>query len=229
MAAGLLLGLDGFMWKESVVVNRIAVTSVPWFLAVLVCLLRWIYAPHQMRYAYWAAFLFGLCITLHQSLLVAALGIEVALAAGNPRLGRDVFLGNFVVYLLDYLILAVTRDHIFHNLGQAGNAAHLQRRRVGLARSPASGWPSGPRAWAPTGSRSLIMAGLWALGVSFYLYMAVSGMTNPPMQWGYPRTVEGFFHAISRGQYEQPNPTNLVTEPLRFLEPVGDADRGRRR
>src|ERR1039458_9083120 len=27
----------------------------------------------------------------------------------------------------------------------------------------------------------LIMFGLWALGVSFYLYMAVSGMTNPPI------------------------------------------------
>ncbi|MCX6891131.1 MAG: DUF2723 domain-containing protein, partial [Verrucomicrobia bacterium] len=65
VSAGLLLGLDGFMWKESVVVNRIAVTSVPWFLAVLVCLMRWIYAPHQLRYAYWAAFLFGVCITLH--------------------------------------------------------------------------------------------------------------------------------------------------------------------
>ena len=59
VAAGLLLGLDGFMWRESCVVNRIAVTSVPWYLAVLVCLLRWIYAPHQLRYAYWAAFLFG--------------------------------------------------------------------------------------------------------------------------------------------------------------------------
>jgi thioredoxin-like negative regulator of GroEL len=46
-------------------------------------------------------------------------------------------------------------------------------------------------------------------------------MTNPPMQWGYPRTVEGFFHAISRGQYEQPNPTNLATEPLRFASQLG--------
>ena len=59
------------------------------------------------------------------------------------------------------------------------------------------------------------------MGVSFYLYMAVSGMTNPPMEWGYPRTVEGFFHAISRGQYEQPNPTNLITEPRRFLSQLG--------
>ena len=28
---------------------------------------------------------------------------------------------------------------------------------------------------------------------------------------------------ISRGQYEQPNPTNLITEPLPLPQPVGDA------
>jgi thioredoxin-like negative regulator of GroEL len=221
VSAGLLLGLDGFMWKESCVVNRIAVTSVPWFLAVLVCLMRWLYAPHQLRYAYWAAFLFGVCITLHQSLLVAALGIEVALAAGNPRLGRDIFLGNFGVYLLDYLILALTHDHLFHNLG-AKPGMMLIFTAVGWGSLAASIWLAIRTKglgtyWKPI----LIMAGLWALGVSFYFYMAVSGMTNPPMQWGYPRTVEGFFHAISRGQYEQPNPTNLITEPFRFASQLG--------
>ena len=108
----------GWLHVEGVlVVNRIAVSSVPWFLVVLVCLLRWIYAPHQLRYAYWAAFLFGLCITLHQSLIAAALGIEIALAAGNPRLGRDAFLGNFIVYLLDCLFVVLTGDHMIHNIG----------------------------------------------------------------------------------------------------------------
>ena len=196
-------------------------TSVPWFLAVLVCLLRWIYAPHQLRYAYWAAFLFGLCITLHQSLIVAALGIEVAIAAGNPRLGRDAFLGNFIIYLADYVILAVTGDHMFHNIGAKPGLLFLFNA-IGIGSLVASIWLAVRTKglgtyWKPV----LIMAGLWMLGVSFYLYMAVAGMTNPPMQWGYPRTVEGFFHAISRGQYEQPNPTNLITEPGRFLSQLG--------
>ena len=53
------------------------------------------------------------------------------------------------------------------------------------------------------------MARAVVLGVSFYLYEPISGMTDPPMQWGYPRTVEGFFHALSRGQYEKANPTNI--------------------
>src|SRR5208282_1184706 len=220
LAAGLLLGLDGFMWKESCVVNRIAVTSVPWFLAVLVCLLRWIYAPHQLRYAYWAAFLFGLCMTLHQSLIVAALGFEVAIAAGNPRLGRDVFLGNFIIWVGDFIMVAVTGDHMFHNIG-AKQGLLILFNIIGVGSLAASIWltvrtKSLGTYWKPV----LIMAGLWLLGVSFYLYMAVSGMTNPPMEWGYPRTVEGFFHALSRGQYEQPNPTNLFTEPGRYFSQI---------
>src|SRR5689334_5530540 len=45
IAAGWLMGLDGFMWRESVAVNRIAVSSVPWFMLVLIFLLRWIHQP----------------------------------------------------------------------------------------------------------------------------------------------------------------------------------------
>ena len=220
VSAGLLLGLDGFMWKESVVVNRIAVTSVPWFLSVLVCLLRWIYAPHQLRYAYWAAFLFGICMTTHQSLIVAALGFEVAIAAGNPRLGRDAFLGNFLIYILYYLFPVFTGQHIFTNI-EAKPGLFVLFNLVGIGSLVASIMLAVRTKglgtfWKPV----LILAGLWALGASFYLYMAVSGMSNPPMQWGYPRTVEGFFHALSRGQYEQPSPTNPFTEPTRYFGQV---------
>ena len=60
-------------------------------------------------------------------------------------------------------------------------------------------------AWAtlPHG-RSVAGAAFFAqLGVSFYAYMPiVSDLRNPPMNWGYPRTWEGFKHAIMRGQYE---------------------------
>ena len=79
---------------------------------------------------------------------------------------------------------------------------------------PASWWFAGPVAWnfvllalvwltLPNG-RSVAGAAFFAqLGVSFYAYMPiVSDLRNPPMNWGYPRTWEGFKHAIMRGQYE---------------------------
>ena len=58
---------------------------------------------------------------------------------------------------------------------------------------------------------------VWIVGVSVYLYEPISCMTDPPMQWGYPRTVEGFFHALSRGQYGSDEGTNLLQSPRQFL------------
>src|SRR5258707_6557565 len=100
VVAGLLLGLGGVMWSESVAINRISLFGVPWVMIVLLCLLRWIYAPHQRRYLFCAMFFFGICATIHQTLLVAAMGIEAAIAFVQPRLGRNLFLGNSVLYLL---------------------------------------------------------------------------------------------------------------------------------
>jgi hypothetical protein len=42
ITAGLLLGFDNFMWKESVAINRISLFDVPWLMLVAVCLMRWI-------------------------------------------------------------------------------------------------------------------------------------------------------------------------------------------
>src|SRR5208282_3419769 len=54
----------------------------------------------------------------------------------------------------------------------------------------------------------VLVCGLsWLLGAAFYFYEPIACMTDPPMEWAYPRTVEGFIHAITRGQYSPINPT----------------------
>jgi len=90
----------------------------------------------------------------------------------------------------------------------------LSRGALNGLTHPCSWWFCWPIAWnfvllalcwatLPNG-RSVAGAALFAqLGVSFYAYMpVVSDLRNPPMNWGYPRTWEGFKHAIQRGQYE---------------------------
>jgi hypothetical protein len=221
VVAGVLMGLDGFMWRESVAVNRMAVSSVPWFLLVLVCLLRWLYTPQQYRYLYWALFVFGLCFTTHQSLIVAALGIEVMIAAGNPRLGRDLFLGNGIIYLVYQMSLWFTGHHLFHNLGEKAGLWHLFNL-IGIGSLMAAGWLALKTKqifseWKP----GLILGSLWVAGAAFYFYMPLSCFTNPPMEWCYPRTVDGFIHALTRGQYEQPNPTDIGHDPGRFVGQLG--------
>jgi hypothetical protein len=94
IVAGLMLGLGSSMWKESVVINRISLFGVPWMLLVLALLMRWNYAPHQRRYLYMAFFFLGICATIHQTLTMAIMGIEIGVMARQPKLGRDMFFVN---------------------------------------------------------------------------------------------------------------------------------------
>ncbi len=57
------------------------------------------------------------------------------------------------------------------------------------------------------------------VGLAFYLYMPISSDQNPPINWGYPRTWQGFMHAITRGQYEQVKLAHVFS--LRFLVQIG--------
>ncbi len=46
-------------------------------------------------------------------------------------------------------------------------------------------------------------------------------MTNPPVNWGYPRTVQGFHHVLTRGQFERIHPTNDAAQFARQLRAYG--------
>ena len=60
LVSGLLLGFNGFIWSQSVIVE-VYTLAVLTFAGVLVCLFRWTYSPGRLRYLYGAFFLFGLC------------------------------------------------------------------------------------------------------------------------------------------------------------------------
>src|SRR5208282_3085282 len=213
--AGMMVGLDGFVWSESVAINRISLFAVPWLILVLLMLMRWMYAPHQKRYLYLAFLFYGICATIHQTLLLSAMGIEVAIALAQPRLGRDLFLlVNSVIYLAGLYAMST------HSIPAVNNMTSIEVtlfHTVGIGSLIAGVWLS-----IKTGGifsewkTVVIMALLWVLGVSFYFFEPISGMTVPPMQWGYPRTVDGFFHALSRGQYETAQGTNIFQNPIRF-------------
>jgi tetratricopeptide (TPR) repeat protein len=216
--AGMLMAFNGFMWSQALIVE-VYTLSVLSLLGVLCCLLRWLYAPQQRRYVYAAFFLFGICFTNHQTLIVAAMGIEVLVAAAQPKLGRDLFLANSVVYLIGLVLKAkgvltsfdsevpgkMSMLFIIYNcvgLGSIAMCVWLWLRTKELLTE-----------WAPM----LWMGLCWLLGAAFYMYMPIASMTNPPLNWGYPREWDGFIHAFSRGQYEKTNPTDIFSDPFRFF------------
>lgn len=69
---------------------------------------------------------------------------------------------------------------------------------------------------ARTVSASILLA---ELGVAFYMYLPIASEQNPPMNWGYARTWEGFMHAVTRGQYEAIVPTDIFSE--KFIRQLG--------
>jgi tetratricopeptide (TPR) repeat protein/phage shock protein PspC (stress-responsive transcriptional regulator) len=209
--AALLIGFNGYMWSQSVIVE-VYTLSVLSLTVVLTLLFRWIYAPEQRRYLYWALFVFGVCFTNHQTLIVATVGIELMIALARPRLGRDLFLWNSIFFVL-------------------GMIAHLAGWFTTFHRNPPLLWIfmfigiSSIVIWAWLAIKTKALAenlwtgvclGLcWIFGAAFYFYMPLASMTNPPLNWGYPRTWVGFLHALTRGQYEAANPTGDV---LRFMD-----------
>jgi len=219
IVSGLLLGFDAFVWNEAVVINRISIFDVPWLMLVALCLMRWIYAPHQRRYLYVAMFFFGLCFTIHQTMLVAAMGIEVCIAMANPRLGRDLFLGNSVIFGLGLIGMSTGAVSALNTMDPMFRAIFYV---VGFGSIGACVWLTMQTKQLGNESLAVLFMGLlWVAGAAFYLYEPISCMTDPPMQWAYPRTVQGFFHALSRGQYEQAHPTDIIHDPGRFIMQLG--------
>jgi thioredoxin-like negative regulator of GroEL len=177
--------------------------------------MRWGYAPQQRRYLYLAMLCYGWLATIHQSLLVSAPGVEVLIALMLPRLGRDLFFTNSVLYLI---ILCLIGAETIPALNAMTSTERVLFHVVGLGSIAAAAWLISSTRKLGTEWKAVVIMGLmWVAGVMVYLYEPISCMTDPPMQWGYPRTVEGFFHALSRGQYGSDQGTNVFQNPSQFF------------
>ena len=220
--AGLMLGFSGFMWSQAVIVE-VYTLSVLSLMGVLCCLYRWTQDTARMRYLYWTFFWFGICLCNHQTLIVAAMGIETVILFAHPRLGRIFFTVNALVYLLVLVAMAVGATELFsgnapmqvlfHMLGVSFIAVAGLMWLVTLAQDGGRGGFNPVRELRD--GLKVIWSGLaYVGGAAFYLFMPLASMTNPPINWGYPRTWLGFMHAFTRGQYQQTNPT---TDFFQFL------------
>ncbi|MEN9676687.1 MAG: hypothetical protein RIS76_2583 [Verrucomicrobiota bacterium] len=218
LVSGLLIGFNGFIWSQAVIVE-VYTLAVLTLTLTLVYLMRWSYAPIQRGYLYAAFLIFGLCFANHQTLIVAAMGIEVLVAMGDRKLGRDMFLGNTLFWVLGLL------GHLSGKLQTFTQNPSLLIifNMVGLGSAIATVWLAVLTGGLGDRLHIAVLCGLcWVAGALVYLYMPVASMTNPPMNWGYPRTWEGFMHAFTRGQYEKTTPTSdpvlLVRQLFMYAE-----------
>jgi len=101
--AGMLIGFNGFMWSQAVIVE-VYTLSVLSLVLTFVFLMLWLYEPDRIRWLALTGFMFGICFTNHQTLICAAMGIEVLIAFARPRLGRLLFLINAFFYFSGLLL-----------------------------------------------------------------------------------------------------------------------------
>ena len=208
--AGMALGLSRVVWRVAIVAETWAL-SVLIFATTLCLLLRWTARPERRRFLCGAFFVFGLLLTSNQELFVMVPALLVLVILRDQELGRDLSLVISLLAVTDWALSALRRSRwpgsdmlssvgllgAFLLVGLAAVVVIVRTRRFG------SEWKS-----------ASLCGLLFLLGLAWYFCLPVASMTNPPVNWGYARTVEGFFHAITRGQYERYRPTD---EPGRFL------------
>lgn len=226
ISGGLLLAFSPVLWSQSVIVE---VYSLNAFFQMLILLLiyMWMCRPKSNGLLYVAAFLFGLGLTNHQTLLFLGLALAVAVVLKDADLFRDFFIAAALIGVV----------FVFASKGQALFASAAEKATPGFNPNlwKWSAGPGTPAFWVynilflaipialaftlPHGRTVCITILLAEIGVAFYLYLPFASEQNPPMNWGYPRTWEGFMHAVTRGQYEAIVPTDIFSE--KFIRQLG--------
>jgi tetratricopeptide (TPR) repeat protein len=199
VAAGLLIALSPVMWSQAVIAEVYGLNAFC-LAGTLVVLYRWSFEPERRWRLYLAAFVWGVGLTAHQTLVLLTVAFPTFVWLADKKFGRDVLVPILVVIIGGVVYTIIKRDSMFHEGPFA--ATVLLALGIGSAVWLYFLWQEGPglmRMWP----QALLLYFAVVLGMGLYLYEPLSSSTNPPMNWGYTRTFEGFVHHFTRGQYEK--------------------------
>jgi len=265
IAGGLLLAFGQGMWSQAVIAE-VYTLNIFFQSLVLIFLYRWISEPGQSKWLMLCAFVFGLGITNHQTLMFMGLAIAVAVlfneleifslknlwcllgAVGMLALAAvGIYFNNLALQFIGIIgciisCLLIKHPYLVRDFVIVGVMYILlvgfNKWAAELPEHAKWMWSTGPDQpgfwiWSiyalliPTLATFVLPNGkivgptflVMFIGLGFYLYMPISSDQNPPINWGYPRTWQGFMHAVTRGQYERVKLASVFTP--RFLQQVG--------
>ncbi|MEI8313946.1 MAG: DUF2723 domain-containing protein [Verrucomicrobiota bacterium] len=225
VAAAMLFAFNRGVWLWACV-PEMRVLNAFLFVLISCMFFAWMMRPEKSRYLYATLLLLGLSIANHQTIVVMAFPFLVgAFAVGWLAEHKPGYLSGFLE--LTFALLVGWAAGVLVNawlLAPTADLLWMQKVRVGILFGPptealpvllVSGGAAaallvlGASARWLNWRRAVCGAGLFLLGCGMYAYMPLAAATNPPMNWGYCATKQGFLHAITRGQYEQ-----LHTSPI---------------
>jgi hypothetical protein len=198
IAAALLFAFSPALWSQSVIAETHTLTNF-FFLLLLALALRWV-ATGDGRSPCRLAFLAGLGLSV-SPLLILFLPV-LLFAAALVSLKAFVRVAAAGVLFLGFIVAE-------YRIGIASpaTAAAVLGAALAIALLLAT--------FRPTRSIALLLLLLLA-GLTPYVYLPLASDHNPPMNMGYARTWEGFWHVVSRGQYEALVLSNPFADPLKF-------------
>jgi hypothetical protein len=218
MVAGLGFGFQGMFWNFAVIIETLSLGLL--MMATVLCLLlRWGSAPRQNGYLCAAAFLFGLTLTVRISLASLAPTLPFLVLFFRPAVGRDLIV--LITTVLGALLWCSKRGWLPSLIEGPAQLSGLWTTYLALAIAYAlvsivqviKSRELFTR-WRPV----LRTVALLFCGLSVYLYLPLASMTNPPVNWGYARSAEGFLHVLNRGQWEHIMPVHLEEDPGRYFQ-----------
>ncbi len=192
-------------------------------LVAMTATLAWLWRKHPAnRLLYLMSLTFGLGLTNYQVLLLFLVALAVVILVRDVKLFRDFVLAG-LPYAVFYIMASkgviqglVGPDQRVSFMGIIHPSHPLTYFYV-LANF---GWLALVYRKLPNGRQvAPAILGL-ELGLAVYIFMPLASETNPPINWGYPRTWEGFIHAITRGQYEKIVPADIFS--AQFVRQIGE-------
>ncbi len=199
IAAGLFLSFTPLQWSQAVIAEVYTLNTCL-AMAILLISYVWLQRPERKWLPYFIALVFGLSITNFQPIVLIAFSMMFVFLVADRDLFRDVLASGLLFMALWVYVFRV------RPLSEGADGGGLARNvwAVGgviMLISPAVIWFISKKIFTEW-RRVLLMALAMGLGLCLFIYMPLASDTNPPMNWGYPRTWEGFKHAITRGQYQ---------------------------
>ena len=206
VTAGVTFGFDGAFWRKAVIVD-VWPLSMLLFATTLCLLMLWAQQPQRRMVFIAACFTFGLTLTNSQALIPAGLGLLFFTAFVDKNTGRDAAL---VASILLGLWRLGDKFGLLPGNGLAACETKLIFDAITLLTVALYVMLTiRTHRWLPNWRIVLATLSFFA-GLGLYVLIPVFSMSNPPVNWGYPRTVEGFAHVLSRGQYEKVQPVKEV-------------------
>jgi len=183
------------VWSHAVVGKGLYALHVCLMMTLLMLCYVWIRRPYWKNAFVWVVFIFALGMSNHHTTLALAFLPLLVILLLHAELFWEYAVYSLIIASALYLGFAYISTDQYHAASM--KAAVRLSYTVWIAfiflillQRKLTQWRQG-----------LLLVVAVVVGLLPYAYMPLASSTNPPMNWSYTSTPEGFFYAINRSQY----------------------------